>query len=74
MAVHIIMMALVLVVPIDQENVTVGPVLETDDLRPLVVGQEKVGRMCDPTNPDPLARRVSRLIRAPWMLFMKSEP
>ena len=29
---------------------------------------------CEPTNPEPLGLRTSRLIRAPWMLFMKSEP
>ncbi len=42
-AVHVVVVALVLVVPIDHEDAAVGPVLEADDLRPEIVGQEEVG-------------------------------
>ena len=42
-AVHVVVMALVLVVPVDHEDAAVGPVLEADDLRPEIVGQQEVG-------------------------------
>ena len=42
-AVHVVVVALVLVVPVDHEEAAVGPVLEADDLRPDVVGQQEVG-------------------------------
>ncbi len=41
----IVMMALVLVVPVDHEDAAVWSTAEADDLRPTVIGQEEVIRM-----------------------------
>ncbi len=41
-AVHVVVVALVLVVPVDHEEAAVGPGLQADDLRPDVVCQQEV--------------------------------
>ena len=74
MAVDVAVMALVLVVPVDHVDAAVGAVPEADDLRPAVVGQQEIGGVRGRRSPSPSGRAMSRLSRAPWMLFMKIEP
>ena len=43
--IRVVVVALVLVVPINQKHVAVGAVFDTDDLRPDVVGKQKIRGM-----------------------------
>ena len=63
-----------LVVPVDEVDVAVGAVLQVDELRPGVVGQQEVRAVVADVAACPSASSMSTLSRWPWMLPMKSWP
>ena len=53
---RIVVVALVLVVPVDQEKAAVRPTFEADDLRPEIVGEEEIGGVGADRTPSPCLR------------------
>jgi hypothetical protein len=86
--IHLVVVALVLVVPVDHVHAAVRPVLEVDDLRPGVVGKQEVRRMraqetgaarredvpVDPRAVDVVHEQRSAILRRPGIAEVDHRP